>query len=276
MAGSQVFAISVGMRAFVEVIKMYLLDKTPTEFLIIITIFCGTYLIRGGLRSVIKFNEVALWTMFIPIGLVLLLLTGLGDYTNILPVLQNPPKNYINALKFTTFSFGGIEIMYLITPFLINKQKAQRTLSKGIIFITIFYALVTLLVLAVFSEEYTKTLLWPMITMIKTINIPGSFFERWESIIMALWILFYFTTFCNLYYFSSHILKETFRLGDVKISSFIIVPFIYLIAMYPKNIQELLNIVTMIIPIIFVYDLILVPLLLYFTGKTRSERGRCD
>lgn len=272
---SQVITISIGMRTFVEVIKMYLLEKTPTEFIILITILCGTYLVRGEIKSIIKFNEVALWTMFIPLIIILSFLITRGDYTNILPILHNPPQEYLKGLRFAVFSFAGMEIAFLVLPYMKNRDKGHKVMDKAILYITIFYALVTILVLSIFSKEQTRILLWPTITMIKSLDIPGTFIERWDGIVMALWVLFYFTTFTNLYYFSSHILKETFRLGDVKISSVIIVPFIYLIAMYPKNIGELFLANSTVIPVIFIFNLIAVPLLLYLIGRIRGRREGC-
>jgi spore germination protein len=275
VAITQLISISIGMRTFVEVIKMYLLEKTPTEFIILITILCGTYLIRGEIKSIVKFNEVALWAMFIPLVIVLSFLLTRGDYTNILPILHNPPQEYLKALRFTVFSFGGMEIAFLVLPYVSNKNKSYKVMDKAILYITIFYALVTVLVLSIFSKEQTKILLWPTITMIKSLDIPGTFIERWDGIVMALWVLFYFTTFTNLYYFSSHILKEAFSLGDVKISSVIMVPFIYLIAMYPKNIGELFHINSTVIPAVFIFNLIVIPLLLYFIGKIKGRREGC-
>ena len=209
-SGTLLFYVSISMRTFVEVIKMYLLEKTPTEILLIITILCGIYLVSGGIGSVIRFNEVSLFIMFIPLIVILLIASTLGDYTNILPIFHNKPVNYINSLRFSTFSFSGMEILFLIIPFLRDKEKGKKTINKGILIITIFYSIVTLFVIAIFSKEHTKMLIWPTITMIKSLNVPGAFIERWEGIMMALWILFYFTTFCNLYFFFCSYCKGDF------------------------------------------------------------------
>jgi spore germination protein (amino acid permease) len=266
-SGTMIFYVALSMRTFVEVIKMYLLEKTPTEFLLVITILCGIYLVRGGIGSVIKFNEVALWMMFIPVIFILLLALKLGDYTNVFPILHNKPINYIYSLKYTAFSFSGIEILFLIIPFLRNREKSKKIMDRGIIFITLFYALVTVMVLAILSKEHTKMLIWPTITMIKSLDVPGAFIERWDGIVMALWVLFYFTSFSNLYFFSSHIIKENFNLREMKTSSYVLAPFVYIIAILPKNIGEVFSIGATVIPIIFVFNLIVLPLLLYFTGK---------
>lgn len=266
-----VFSAAIGMRIFIEVIKMYLLERTPTEFLIIITILVGSYLLRGEVDTLVKFNEISFWIMFIPIIFVLLFTLNRTDFTNILPVFNNEPIQYIKAISTTIFSFGGIGIIYLLLPFMKDKKAINRASAKAISFVTTFYTIIVVFTLAVFSKEQTKVLLWPTITMIKSINIPGTFIERWEGVVMALWIIFYFTTFVNTYYLSADILKDMFVLNDVKLSSILIVPFVYLIALYPENIAELYDINSKIAPLLMLYALVVLPLILFFR---RSSAGR--
>ncbi|MFL0195576.1 Ger(x)C family spore germination protein [Clostridium sp. WILCCON 0269] len=266
-----VFSISLGMRIFVEVVKMYLLERTPTEFLIIITIFAGIYLVRNEVDALVKFNEVSFWIMFIPIILMLLCALNKTDFTNILPVFRNDAYNYLDALKSAIYSFAGIEIIYLIGPFVKNKSSINKIALKSVIFITLFYVIVVVFVLAIFSKEQTKILLWPTITMINSINIQGAFIERWEGIVMAIWIIFYFTTFSNVYYLSSDIIRDVFKLDDIKLSSAIIAPAIYIVALYPQNIAELYSIGDKFVPVLFLYSVVILPIAILLFGKLRKK-----
>lgn len=107
--------------------------------------------------------------------------------------------------------------------------------------------------------------------MISSINIQGAFIERWEGIIMAIWIIFYFTTFSNVYYLSSDIVKDIFRLGDIKLSSAIIAPVIYVISLYPQNIAEVYNVGDRFIPVLFLYSLIILPISIILAGKNLKK-----
>ena len=131
-----IFAISLGMRDFIEVVKMYLLAKTPTEFLLIITILTGVYIVRGGVSSNVKFNEITLWIMFIPMFIVLIFAMKHANYTNILPFRQDG-KTYLYALPAAAFSFTGLEVVYIILPQLRNKRRPLRVL-KSLFFIVAF------------------------------------------------------------------------------------------------------------------------------------------
>lgn len=267
-----IYSVAIGMRIFSEVIKMYLLNKTPTEFILIVMILCGVYLVRGDLKALIKFNEVCFWIMFIPVIFVLLFATRGGDFTNILPVMTHKPMNYIVALITSTYSFAGFEMAYLIFPFASSKEKIPKVMKWSMIFIALFYTIVMILCLAFFGEKHLRTLLWPTITLIRAIVIPGAFIERWEGIIMAIWVIFYFTTFVNFYYFAADTLKHAFNLGDVKVSSMLIVPFIYLIALYPDNIVDLYTFESKVTPIFSLIIFIVFPLLLLLLGKSKRRR----
>lgn len=268
-----IFSISLGMRIFTEVIKMYLLERTPTEFIILVMIFTGIYLVRGEIPALIKFNEIAFPAMFIPIAITLIFSIKGGKATNLLPVLQHKPDDYLRALVDSTFAFGGFEIAYMVLPYMKDKDGIRKTFFKSISIITIFYAIVTILCIMFFSKEHTKELLWPTITLIRAINMPGAFIERWEGVVMALWVLFYFTTFVNMYYFSGDIIKNIFNLHDIKLSSIILAPIVYIIALYPQNIAEVYDVSKKINSVLSVFSFLILPLILLFFGRAK-ERGK--
>jgi len=270
-----IFIVSLGMREFVEVIRQYLLRQTPTEFILMVTILTGTYLVRGEIGDLVKFNEISFWIMFIPAFAVFILTVINADFTNLLPVLNNKPSDYFRASRYILFCFGGIEIAYLILPYVKNKKNSIGVLRKSIIFVTIFYIIVMILILGMFSKAQSKILLWPTISMIKSLDIPGTFIERWEGVVMAFWILFYFTTFVNTYFFSGEIVKNVFKLKDIKLSSLLLMPIIYVIALYPDNIAELYNLQFKTTPVlltaIFVFALLPILILLVSRGKGRGK-----
>lgn len=268
-----IFIVSLGMREFVEVIKLFLLRQTPSEFILMTTILTGTYLVRGEIGDLVKFNEISFWIMFLPALAIFILIAINADFTNLLPVLNNKPSDYFSASKYALLCFGGFEIAYLILPYVKNKKNTSRVLRKSIMFVSIFNIIVMILVIAVFSKSQSRILLWPTISMIRTLYIPGTFIERWEGIVMALWILFYFTTFVNTYFFSSEIVKNVFKLKDVKISSLLIMPIIYVVALYPENIAEIYNLKFKTTPVLLtaIFVFVALPIMVLLMGKVRGQ-----
>jgi len=111
-----ILIISSELRAFAEMIKMYLLHKTPLELILVTFILTAISLIRGDLRVLIGFNGIAFWVMIIPIMVSLLVSIGEGDLTNILPLMQTQDTDYLKAIRTALFAFGGFEILFLIIP----------------------------------------------------------------------------------------------------------------------------------------------------------------
>ena len=175
--GYLIFSMCIGLRTFIEVMKMFLLEKTPTEFLIVVTVLCGVYIIRGGIETLVKFNEIAFWLMFIPVAFILLLLFSNADFTNIFPIMANEPVNYIRSLPVNIYIFKGFEIVFLFLPFIKHRENSTRISALSIVFITVFYMVIFVFTLAVLSKYLDNIFLWPTITMIKAINIPGTLIE---------------------------------------------------------------------------------------------------
>lgn len=272
IAAAGVFIISFQMRTFIEVIKMYLLEKTPTEFLIVLMILTGTFLIRGEFESIIRFNEVAFGLMFIPVLLAIPFILKGVDYTNILPVFTHEPIEYLKASKASFLSFSGFAVIYMLFPYAKDKSKVPKVILRSLGFIVVFYLLITLMALMVFSKEYNSQLLWPSITMISTVDIPGSFVERWEGVAMIFWLIFYFTTFVNIYYFNSEIVRDVFHLEDIKISLMLVIPFIYVTALYPQNIAEVYDLQSKVIPYLDTTIIGVIPVILLIIAFFKTRR----
>ncbi|WP_461207587.1 GerAB/ArcD/ProY family transporter [Clostridium sp. DL1XJH146] len=259
---SSLVIISLELRTFTEVFKMFLLEKTPTELIIIIMILVGVYLVRGEFENVIMFNEVIFFIIFIPLFLSFPFILNGADITNILPVFDDQISDYIFAMKRTIPSFSGFSIIYMIHPFLSEKRDLKKSGMKSVFFITLVYTIIIIISLAVFPKEYNKELLWPTISMVSIVEIPGAFLERWEGIAMSFWTLFIFSTFVNLFYFSSSLLENTFNLKDVKITSLMLAPIIYMMALYPESISQLYAISAIIMPYMDMSIILVLPIIL--------------
>lgn len=270
-----IFSTSIQVRDFVEIIKMYLLEKTPLEFILIVIILCGIYLIRGELESLIKFNQIALWIMIIPIVIMIPFVLKDSDFSRMLPLVDFEKTKYLPAIKGTLYTFSGFEIAYIILPFMKKKDQIPKTIFKSMSFITLFYLISFVVTIIFFTKGEVSKLLWPAITMVECIDIPGAFIERWEGIIMSIWIIFNFTAFVNATYLGSHIIKDSFKLRDVKISMIFILPIVYLMALYPSNVLEVNKLEDAILPIFLVINYVILPLCVllkyYVKGGVANE-----
>lgn len=83
-----------------------------------------------------------------------------------------------------------------------------------------------------------------------------------------------FTTFTNLYYFSADILKDMLHIEDIKISSLLIIPFVYIIALYPENVAEVIDVGRNLMPILFIINMVVIPIILFLISKFRLSKRK--
>lgn len=266
-------AISFALRSFTEVIKMYLLQKTPTEFIIFVTLLVAYYHIRKNCENIIKFNEIMFFVMFIGIFFIMIFTLKQADFTNALPLGTSSYKDVVKSLPVTIFAFSGFEIAYFIIPYVKNKKNVEKLAIKSIIFVTVYYFLMLLICISVFSKNDVAKLMYSVITLVRVIDIPGAFVERWDGFAMILWVLFFYTTFVNTVYFASDTLGSAFKFKDIKIPIVIVIPLIYCLALYPESIIELNKMISSVVNYFSVFILIVLPIMLYGSMWIRRKVG---
>ncbi|MGG0186728.1 GerAB/ArcD/ProY family transporter, partial [Bacillus rhizoplanae] len=102
----------------------------------------------------------------------------------------------------------------------------------------IFYVITVVMVIGAFSVDGVITRTWPTIDLMRSFEIPGLIFERFESLLLVIWIMQIFSTFTICYYAAALGLAQLFKKN---IHSFMygLLPFVYIISITPKNTNDL-------------------------------------
>lgn len=81
---------------------------------------------------------------------------------------------------------------------------------------------------------------WPTIDLMRSFEISGLIFERFESLLLVIWIMQTFATYTISYYAAALGLAQLFK-KSIHPFIFALIPIIYIIAMTSKNINDLLK-----------------------------------
>lgn len=265
---------ALGLRVFSELIRMHLLSKTPTEAILFTLIFTGNYHIRKGLENIISFNQIMFLVILIPIVLLLIFPLKQGDITNILPLFTLDIKNYLYPILFSLYSFSGYEIIYFIIPLMKNNNKVKKITIRSIIVVVFFYLSVIIVTLSVFTKYDAKYQMYSLITLARVIDIPGTFIERWDGIVLSLLIVLFYINFVSLYYFAGDTISKIFNFRDVKISLLFVSPIIYIFSLYPGNVIELEKITLKLSIPLFIITSVILPVLLYIKILIKKVREK--
>ncbi|KAF1678356.1 spore germination protein [Bacillus mexicanus] len=226
-------------RAMAEMVKFFLLERTPIQVIIITFICCGIYLIVGGLKDVSR-----LFPFYLVITIIILLiLFGISfkifDINNLRPVLGEGLHPILNSLTVVSISFLGMEVM-LFLPEHMKKQKYTFRYSViGFAIPIVLYILTYLIVVGALTAPEVKTLIWPTISLFQSFELKGTFIERFESFLLIVWVIQFFTTFVIYGYLAANGLKKTFGLSAKK-SMMLIGAAVFYFSLWPDDTNKVI------------------------------------
>ncbi|SEM81709.1 GerAB/ArcD/ProY family transporter [Lihuaxuella thermophila] len=225
------------IRTMGEVTKSYLLLATPKEVTMIMMLWVGVYLVVGGINPMMRLFEILLPPTVLIFFVVLLLSLQIFELDNLRPVLGQVTPLF-KGVQTTSLAYAGVEAMLILTAFMREPDKAVKAVLVGIAFPIAFYVMTMVMVIGGLSVDLAKLTTWPTISLIQSFEVTGIVFERFETFLLAVWILQIFTTFASAYYFAALGLSQLFK-KNIHPFIYALLPLIYLVAMTPKNVNDL-------------------------------------
>lgn len=259
------------VRTMAEVTGLFLLEGTPTWAIILPFMWIGLYLIIGGINTLARLFEIIFPITIVIFLLVAFLSLGIFEIDNLRPVLGLGIVPMLKGIKTTALAFLGPEIMLLLVAFMQQPEKAVKVVLIGVSIPLLFYVITVVMVIGALSIDGVITSTWPALELMRSFEIPGLIFERFESLLLVIWIMQIFTTFTITYYAAALGMALLFK---KKVHPFIygLIPVIYIIAMVPKNINDLFKLGDIIGNVALILFAVL-PLILLIISRLRGGKA---
>lgn len=257
------------VRAMAEVIRVFLLVATPIEVNIILLLCVSVYLVVGGMNPIARLYEILLPFTIIIFVLVLFLGLQVFELDNLRPVLGDGLAPLIKGMEPSALAYLGFEIMLFLPAFMGKPNEAMKALVIGLSIPMILYLITVIIVIGGLSVDDVVTETFPTVTLIRSFELTGILFERYESLLFAVWILQIFTTVSLAHYLASLGFSQLFK-KSTRPFAFGMLPVIYLIAMAPQNVNDVFKLGNM-ISYSFVFICTIVPFVLYLIAKRRRR-----
>ncbi|MDM5309785.1 spore germination protein [Peribacillus frigoritolerans] len=258
------------IRSMAEVIRYLLLEGTPTWAIMMIFMWVGLYLIIGGITPIARLFEIILPLTVILFLVVTFMSIKIFDIDNLRPVLEEGVIPVLKGVKTTTLAFTGPEIMLLLIPFMNQPKKAIKAMLVGVSIPLIFYVITVVMVIGALSVDGVLTRTWPTLDLIRSFEVAGLIFERFESLLLVIWIMQIFATFTITFYAAALGLAQLSK-KSIHPFMFGLLPILYIIAMIPKNINDLFKLGDIIGNVaLFLFGLF--PLLLLIISRVKGGK----
>ena len=251
------------MKDFGEQIKLLMLYKTPISIIIMTILLAASYAAKKGIQTIAQIAHITVLIAFIPYILVIIFSTYYSDYTNIFPMIPMDIGKVAKAVPNTIFGFFGFSVLMFSNCYVEPSEK-NMILNKKFILISmaVYIACYVLIIIKFGMVEATK-LVWPFLSVMKFVNIPGFFFESTEIVGMSFQIIVTFTCVCILMFFTNLVMEETLETKENGYFIFIQIPILYVTAavlpgmymLYPyiKIPAYIFSALNLLIPLMIIY-----------------------
>lgn len=227
------------VRSISVISHQYLFERTPFEVVALTFLLVVVYAVSGSRAGIFRLNTLFLPIIFFATVLLIIFSIGFMKVDNVLPMFKTDLQGHLQATMDSTFSYTGIGILLFYISLVRDPKKAPGKAALGMLSVVVLYLFVYLTCIAVFGDAATANIRYPFIELALSIEIPGGFFERTESLLFVIWIMAIFTTTAMAFDIAVLAINSIFpNVNKIKII-FLLSPFIFLLSLIPKDFLEM-------------------------------------
>ena len=262
-------------REFGEVVITSVLTRTPLEVTVIVMLLLAAIATRNSVTTFAYIHHFYFPLLLFPALLIVALSLKNAEGLNLQPMWGNEswgrPETWGGILTITAL-FQGSFVMTMVIPAMRRPGKALAASAWAMLIAGGLYVTIVAATVGVFGAEETKNLLWPTLELAKATSLPANVLERLDAAFLAVWVTAVFTTLFSSYFFTIKEASKLFRLGDHKMFSFFLLPAVYVMAMLPRSILHMYEIIEN-VGRIGLFFTIAYPLMLWMIALVRRKRG---
>lgn len=260
-------------RSIADMAKHFLFDRTPVYIIVLLFLFVIVYAAFGSEASIIRLH-----VLFFPIVLVTLLFVlvmniGFLKVDNLMPVFVTPLPRFLSGTTECLYSLMGADIMLFYLSRMKQPERGVRAGMIGVVIPTLLFMLIYLFLIGVFSRDVIRVLGYPTIELAKEIQVPGEFFERFESVFLSIWIMTIFNTASTSLNLAQLAFSSLFPRMQKSTMLLTLSPLIYLAATSYRNSAELIRTSHHIV-ILGLFATVLMPFIMLVILKVREVKRR--
>ncbi|MBB6216745.1 spore germination protein [Anaerosolibacter carboniphilus] len=231
--------MGLSLRTFGDSIHLYLLSETPLGVTAGILLLLSVYALRKGIKTIAALiNILVPISILIKITLILLPMNRM-DVKALLPILHGGIKPVtMGALEMLDVIYSFTIIAYIL-PYFKEAKGTPKWIAAGIGIATSLYLGIVSMCIMVFGAEETTYLLYPTMTLAKSLQFKAQLFERAESLFMAGWIIHTFLVIVLTYFVGLLNLKALFQTSKNNLLIYVQMPLIMALVYLPQDVVQL-------------------------------------
>lgn len=237
-------------------------------------ILLALYLSSMGIKVLGRINKLALFLM-LALGMAEFFILRRGTVLNVLPVFESGYKNILRGSLQSAYAYGGVEGIFLLYPYLKNKNKIKAISLKATAISVFLYSWIIFLCIFYLGYAVTIKNLWPALLVTESVNLPIINSIRFPF--LFLWILIAFKTLANNFFSIMFITSDMFKKNNS--TKFYVATSIFLLAlcfMVENETQRrrLMDIFYPINTLISIVYITIIALFIYVNDKSKKSKQK--
>lgn len=223
------------LRMFAETVTQVVEADIPVVIIMLTMGLCTLYpavmgrQVRGRLAELLLVPVLAVLVFVFACGITR------GGNDELLPVLSEGGRDIAAAAFSIILWFYPIEYVLMSLPYIKNRDKLKKSCAWTTFGVGMLIAAIFALTLVRFGGAQMRSMDYPVLEMMYSVNLPGSFIERQEGLMMGIWVTGVFFTVGGGIYHSGLCAAEMLKGISSNIASALCVLGAFAIGLLPDS-----------------------------------------
>ena len=218
-----VFALS----GFTNVLLITITAYLPAKLVLFLLLLLSVFIAIDGLTYIGRLVELFFF-LLVMLFLVPITFYHSGNIINMEPFFDSF-HGILSALPSCIYPYIGIEIVFFITPFIVNPTSIKKAGIYACLFVIIVYTFVAFSVIYYAGWEAVSKMRLPLVFLLRTITIP--IITDFKSIFVFLCGVIVFKMASTLYFGASYCSMKIFHM-EYKKTCILLIPALYFIGKF--------------------------------------------
>lgn len=166
----------------------------------------GAFSGMKGLEERGRLAEVLFVFVFLPLIVILALAAKDINPDYMAPLFVEPIGNMVNGAYQVLTVFSIFTVLFFLADYAKDRKRACRSAFHSAFWIGIANFIIYLLCIATFGADGLKASAMPVVKLMTSTKIPGSFLERWDPFLVIIWVLCIFSFVGSCLFYGTRIL----------------------------------------------------------------------
>lgn len=261
------------LKFFNEVMTVFLLRDTPYQVINITILLLAIYMVRSGIESMGRLFMISTIIILIPTVVIALAVLPDVNLINYLPVLNTSPTTLLKTIPKTLSAFSGFQILFFVTFFVKeDKKNIKKYNIIAMVAVVLMYVSIYLATLGKYGSNKLQYQLWPVMSLMRSIQIPSTFLENIDALVMSVWMVSVFTSLSLVLYGSSFIFSRILKTDEMKPFVIPAAVMMLILGSLPENVAEKIAYANKALGFTSTTTLLGVPILYFVISKIKEKK----